>query len=672
MGSKSQSQGEKIMAEQFSILKFENTFPVEDQDNLLNAIISDNVTTFASLYDAYDISSISFGRFPILSLCYLYGSNKILSKYQECLLQIEEYVLLPEPHILSIKLRTFSKKALRLYQDKNAIISPLEMAAILNDYVVFKSIFNKCHKSQDILTRIDKIYLVEERVIVNSSTAAIKLPKKRMRSIEKLICIILIAIILVVMGGTGAVAYYSFYLSRGTEENPIFTNSAEQFLECIDGNYNFISITSDIVISNDTSFSSYSGAINGNGNTIYVSKNDSSFFDELSGTISNVVFVFENLGSTPFIQNFTGTMTNVSFVSTTSDCTIEDDFSPFIAYNYGTLNNITADITMDITSYGEKLPTGYNDNLFIGGVVANNYGTINGCVATINITAHGTSEINTYFGGIVGYNEGTITTASTTLGSSIQADTLDPAGIVGLNYYYATVTDSKNYATVTQTSISNYWTPNVGGIAVTNYGYLTSCYNYGDLSATGDMATASNTPNIYIGGISAANYGAISLCKNDATLAATASSSYIYLGGIIGRSESSSSSVENCASFGSYSIVSTSDDAYSFVGGTAGYNKGYIYSSFNCATLSAEGTNVYSGAIVGVSDYDTYSSTNSFFLFTAYYYNNKYIINEDSEEIGIGILLYNNYQLVTIEDDGSGLDAYESLDELKQSEVYWE
>ncbi len=640
------------------------------QEQLFNAIVADDVAVFDSLVDFDNNICVSFGRFPILSACLLLNSTKIMAIHSATLIAQTEYSVVAEPALLSKKLRAVSAKALRLYQAHNAIITPLEMSALLNDAVIFNKFYNVADKSDAVMQRINKIYVIENRVDVDVSAPVIKLPKQRMRGKERIIAIILVIAIVVLMGGTGAVTYFSYYLSRGTEENPIHANSDEQFLDCINGNYNFISIANDITLENVASLSTYSGAINGNGNTIYIKDQTSAMFTDFSGKISGVNFVVE-ASTAPVFQKFSGTMSDVSIKSTITECHVEEDFSPFIVTNKGTLTNITADINLIISTDGIKSTTGVSNMLFVGGIVAvNDKGTIDTCQVTANIVAHGTTNIDTYLGGVVGRNIGTIKNANTTDKSSVEGDTLDTAGVVGLNDYNSTVSDSTNYAKVHQSAISDTWTPNVGGISIANYGIIEACNNFGTLSANGDTATSASTPEIHLGGITGTNSGAIKKCKNDATLTATSGSSYIYIGGIVGQGLSSSASIEDCASFGSYSLNSKADTAFTFIGGTAGLNYGYIYSSFSTATLSGEGENLYIGEIVGVNDYGSYSSNNSFLFGTTYYYNNCYIINKDKSNMGIGILLSGN-SLIPLEDDGAGFNAFDSLDELKQSEVYW-
>ena len=55
----------------------------ENYERLLRAIIDDNIEEFSSLVKSNATKSIRFGRFPLLSLLYLYGSKRILKVYEK-------------------------------------------------------------------------------------------------------------------------------------------------------------------------------------------------------------------------------------------------------------------------------------------------------------------------------------------------------------------------------------------------------------------------------------------------------------------------------------------------------------------------------------------------------------------------------------------------------------
>ena len=57
--------------------------------NLLDAIKKDNVKAFGKIIQDAECLLFTYGRFPVLSLCYLWDSWKIISKYESRLISIK-------------------------------------------------------------------------------------------------------------------------------------------------------------------------------------------------------------------------------------------------------------------------------------------------------------------------------------------------------------------------------------------------------------------------------------------------------------------------------------------------------------------------------------------------------------------------------------------------------
>ena len=123
---------------------------------IFNAIKSDNLIVFSQLVNKNNLN-ISFGRFPILSLCYLYNAKKIIKQYQPKLCNLSEYDIKQENFEIYKKFSTFARRCLRIYLQPNSIVSPLEMLAILNkdnkikQYYRIKSILKRLYKINNAL-----------------------------------------------------------------------------------------------------------------------------------------------------------------------------------------------------------------------------------------------------------------------------------------------------------------------------------------------------------------------------------------------------------------------------------------------------------------------------------------------------------------------------------------
>ena len=95
----------------------------ENSTQILQAIKQDNLVLFSSLVKGN--KTLCFGRFPLLSLCYLYKAKKIIKKFKFELLRIKNFVFCTEPTSLYKDLRRVAGKCLRLYIHDDAVVTPL-------------------------------------------------------------------------------------------------------------------------------------------------------------------------------------------------------------------------------------------------------------------------------------------------------------------------------------------------------------------------------------------------------------------------------------------------------------------------------------------------------------------------------------------------------------------
>ena len=105
---------------------------------IFNAIKSDNLVLFSSYFEEY--KNISFGRFPLLSLCYLYNSKKLIKNYKKTLVSVNSYVVIDEYVDIYKKFYAVDGRNLRHYVYGD-VVSPVEMLAILNKDSDVKKIF---------------------------------------------------------------------------------------------------------------------------------------------------------------------------------------------------------------------------------------------------------------------------------------------------------------------------------------------------------------------------------------------------------------------------------------------------------------------------------------------------------------------------------------------------
>ncbi|MDE7297160.1 MAG: hypothetical protein K2N84_07850, partial [Clostridia bacterium] len=109
-------------------------------ENLLQAIKKDDTKAFGAFMEKAPCGAYRLGRFPVLSLLYLYKSRRILSAYEESFLRISSHEALREPVEVSKKFSAKAGKCLRLYL--NEIVSPLEMLLILDKTKRLKRVYS--------------------------------------------------------------------------------------------------------------------------------------------------------------------------------------------------------------------------------------------------------------------------------------------------------------------------------------------------------------------------------------------------------------------------------------------------------------------------------------------------------------------------------------------------
>ena len=303
----------------------------------------------------------------------------------------------------------------------------------------------------------------------------------------------------------------------------------------------------------------------------------------------------------------------------------------------GNMDNNTAKANIEITSC---------NFCYVGGITGNAYGSfiVANCDATIVVSAN--SSATSYVGGVVGKVEDSDSEIAfdlnnTTITGSItvkKANKLYVGGITGygdvfsncINDVDITVTtsnntyvggiagkstkisNSKNNGAISVNSTSTVY---VGGIAG-NTEILNDVTNYTDVSVAaataylggvaGEAASAQNVYNYcYELSVSASNSatfgGVIGKCTqkiensyNTANLKVTRSDSGLYLGGIVGDSDTTSNSVKNATNSGKIIVdVSKLSDVY--VGGIAG-KAATVSNSANSATVITIKANSLSGS----------------------------------------------------------------------------
>ena len=205
---------------------------------------------------------------------------------------------------------------------------------------------------------------------------------------------------------------------------------------------------------------------------------------------------------------------------------------------------------------------GFIGNLYQGGSISN----LNFSDCHIENSKTGTSCQN-----------GACIVASVKQGATVSNCTVSSSTLLRLDgaiasINYGSITGCINYADLTDCASS---------IVDSNYGIVEKCHNYGHM-------TMSDENGKYMGGLVYWNSGVIIECSNEGDLANN--STFGYFGGI---ANTNNGTLIACYNKGSWTL-----DTYE--GGICGDNRGYIIGCYNLTPFSANGT--YPGGVVGFNN----------------------------------------------------------------------
>ncbi len=254
------------------------------------------------------------------------------------------------------------------------------------------------------------------------------------------------------------------------------------------------------------------------------------------------------------------------------------------------------------------------DMMYLGGVLgytasANTLSNIsNSGALTINNLTCNTSL---YSGGLVGYNGGGTISGTASNGAdgdmNITINSSGPSYIGGLAGYSTQAITGKNYgAVVVAGSCSDSLA--VGGVVGhQEAANLSSCENHGDVtnSASVTGSAAAELYNIKVGGVAGFICdGSLSSCANDGAVSNSGGSNLmVYVGGVTGRSVSSSSTVTytSCSNAGHVTNTGTGalsdNNVEAYVGGLVGACLGQHTLTSTSAQFSANTGNRNSGTV---------------------------------------------------------------------------
>ena len=617
-------------------------------NKIFEAVKCDDLVTFSKLIENNE--NLCFGRFPLFSVCILFSAKKIIKKYKQKFNNLEKFNIVSENFEIYKRFKNYAGKALRIYINEKTIVSPIEMLAIMGQNIQVKKMFKKLTVTEQIVNNLKKIYFINNQSIeVNRTSLKIGWKPLSQYQIRNYKLGIILSLLLIF---TSSILYLSFYftLGIGTSWSYFKVNNKDQFVSALKSNSSII-LTDNIIINESLYVTKFNGNIDGNGYTIYLnSQYEQEIIKENSGIIKNLKIVYNTI-----------------------EDEIEESLSLLVVNNYGTIENV--DISCDSLSL--VCNKSEERDIYVSGFAKENYGTINNSSITVKASIMTSSEGECFFGGLVGNNFGKIMNSKINDGSIISTSSADASGIVVINEGSGIIEFCNNYALILQTSEISDWSPNVSGIALTNYGEINNSKNLATLKIESTYDDSENKGTIFMGGISCMNYGNISKCLNKANLEINSKYLSIYCGGITAYSTYLTNNsplpvISGCGVQGEINVNIENETTFIFVGGISGYMYGEINKSYSMASFMTanDETRHFVGTYLGGSYLQYQVFGDNILCFLA---SDNIALAQDNVNYHIGCLINNNTIV------NAGIDQVESRiktliteEEIKNEGVYWD
>ena len=536
------------------------------EEKLLEAIEKDDVKAFNALMENAQCGAYRLGRFPVLSLLYLYKSRKILAAYEKRFLIITVWEELKEPASVASAFSEKAGKCLRLYL--NEVVSPLEMLLILDKTKKLKRVYPSTRVSSAIKARLQSVYSVKYSLDIKFEGNEIIIDKRPLSSGEKkkIATICLCSFLAVAVAVAAPVTTVALVPRRAEGEvtklaHIDFTAKRTYTLK------------KNIEIPENFSVEKMNCSIIGEGKKLIFGKGAS--LGELGGKLSGVEI--ESAGSPLFSTVAVSAEISDVTLNVTADIVARKSTALLAVTNYGTIDGVTVNVSGKLSALG-------GDSEFVfGGIALNNsysytsmsqviYGAINNCTVNYdNFSLVGEVRANAAFGGIVGVNGGLVLDSKVT--GEITADTVDTAGVCAVNNYG--LSGVVNEANITQVSSDGGWSPVVSGIVIENAYVVEFSKNIGNLSAKSTAGGIDDAPSVTMAGIAYTNSGNMVCCTNEGTITAEGKGA-VCVGGIVALSVTP---LSYCLSSGDIFVTA----ATAYVGGIVGRIEVYYYDYFGFA-----------------------------------------------------------------------------------------
>ncbi len=553
--------------------------------SLLQAVKKDDIKAFGALMEKAQCGAYRLGRFPVLSLMYLYKSRKLIHAYEERFLKITSYNILREPVEISKEFSQKAGKCLRLYFGE--VVSPLEMLLILDKTKRLKRVFPSTKPSAAVKERLKAIYKIKYYLNVACEGDNIVIDRRPLsyREKKKIAVICLCSLLAVSVAVAVPVTVDAFTVDFASSE--VYT------------------LNRDLVLKK--SVDKVNCTINGNGHKLIL-KNGVTL-GELNGKLSDLTIESAG-GAIVTVVSENATIENVT-VNVDADITSSESAALVAETNYGTIDGVTvnvsgkinavapsAEVLSELTFGGIALS---NDSIYDAGTQKIYRGIIKNCTVNYSqFTLDGEAGANATFGGVAGINNGYLQDCAVT--GEIVSDTFDIAGVCSVNN--GVLSGNVNSADLSQTSSAAEWSPVTCGIVLTNTYVIENCENRGNISSVSTSgkiedseeyeAAVSASGIVYLNRSTALSTYSVINCVNSGSIECGAENRNSYAAGLCISSESAIANSKNIGEI----KVAAGTDTVSHVAGIVAVAYGDIIKSKNngAVTVTSGGT-AYAGGI---------------------------------------------------------------------------
>ncbi|MCL2847643.1 MAG: hypothetical protein FWE13_02705 [Firmicutes bacterium] len=348
-----------------------------NSQKVFEAILKDDCSQIENLLkNDSDVLSYAFGRFPVLSLCYLFEATSIIKKYSDKLFNLTYYKKATEPNEAYKKFKSIAGVHLRKYPS-TSIVTPPEMLALLEETPYLASNIKNLKPSQKAR---DNILSVCHRRNQSANFTHDKFTAKApsLKFFQKIALIVAGVFLLTSLSlGIVALGIVSDTMGLGTASNPFRIHTHEDFLRIPERSTSHFLLQNDIILPENFFIENLSARIDGGGYTIYTS-GSRPIIGTLSGHLTNTTVVVNaptiiHISSDlSFIANEVSTSGRIADVDLYADMYISISnasegvmIAGFAIENRGFIERVTTSGKIDIFSRGTH-------RVSVGGIVADN------------------------------------------------------------------------------------------------------------------------------------------------------------------------------------------------------------------------------------------------------------------------------------------------------------